>query len=433
MIKKHENKEGKNPIDVFVGSLFVNRNDVKIVSISNNNAGIKLSDGDLVVPLYLKLETLFDKEITDLKLEQMIEDTVSLFSELEDKIIEHYFHSFSLFDFDLDFINALFSEIKINYLIDYFVKDNLELESEKVIKLDGKKDLPSFGIVIHLTNNQSKNIINSIISYLLKQVDTNCLLSQIIQKIKNNSSNHNRSFFNNSSDVDNWGNSIRKRTITLFEKLSFDEQVLFISKLEKEFYLFENPQVLSFLMSDLFHILEKNKRFKKRKESLLADNDFIDSLITCSAVILLSKQNDVIHRFANLKNNNKELFRFLFVDNQENAQVLLFNKLKSILSKGFNCVYLDNFLLFQLLLSDNIVVGFEDNFIHFLNENLNLLSIYDDDTLSSDDYYYEYSMFEESDWMLGSSSIKKAIEAILNKIRTDAGVSSVLKDEWVDD
>ena len=245
MIKKHENKEGKNPIDffiqeatfaqkvlkekkieidkvngykriealklltsqmnqkyrnrmidsyVFVGSLFVNRNDVKIVSISNNNAGIKLSDGDLVVPLYLKLETLFDKEITDLKLEQMIEDTVSLFSELEDKIIEHYFHSFSLFDFDLDFINALFSEIKINYSIDYFVKDNLELESEKVIKLDGKKDLPSFGIVIHLTNNQSKNIINSIISYLLKQVDTNCLLSQIIQKIKNNSSNHNRSF-----------------------------------------------------------------------------------------------------------------------------------------------------------------------------------------------------------------------------------------------
>ena len=284
-----------------------------------------------------------------------------------------------------------------------------------------------------MTNNQSKNIINSIISYLLKQVDTNCLLSQIIQKIKNNSSNHNRSFFNNSSDVDNWGNSIRKRTITLFEKLSFDEQVLFISKLEKEFYLFENPQVLSFLMSDLFHILEKNKRFKKRKESLLADNDFIDSLITCSAVILLSKQNDVIHRFANLKNNNKELFRFLFVDNQENAQVLLFNKLKSILSKGFNCVYLDNFLLFQLLLSDNIVVGFEDNFIHFLNENLNLLSIYDDDTLSSDDYYYEYSMFEESDWMLGSSSIKKGIEAILNKIRTDAGVSSVLKDEWVDD
>ena len=178
MIKKHENKEGKNPIVffiqeatfaqkvlkekkieidkvngykriealklltsqmnqkyrnrmidsyVFVGSLFVNRNDVKIVSISNNNAGIKLSDGDLVVPLYLKLETLFDKEITDLKLEQMIEDTVSLFSELEDKIIEHYFHSFSLFDFDLDFINALFSEIKINYLIDYFVKDNLEL------------------------------------------------------------------------------------------------------------------------------------------------------------------------------------------------------------------------------------------------------------------------------------------------------------------
>ena len=219
----------------------------------------------------------------------------------------------------------------------------------------------------------------------------------------------------------------------MFEKLSFDEQVLFISKLEKEFYLFENPQVLSFLMSDLFHILEKNKRFKKRKESLLADNDFIDSLITCSAVILLSKQNDVIHRFANLKNNNKELFRFLFVDNQENAQVLLFNKLKSILSKGFNCVYLDNFLLFQLLLSDNIVVGFEDNFIHFLNENLNLLSIYDDDTLSSDDYYYEYSMFEESDWMLGSSSIKKGIEAILNKIRTDAGVSSVLKDEWVDD
>lgn len=169
MIKKHENKEGKNPMDffiqevliakkmleekkieaekidgykridalkllasmvdknyyrfkntyVFVGALLIKGNNVKIVSILNNTE-IKLIKGDFVLPLYLKLETLFNEEITTLTIERMFEETVSLFSELEDKIVNYYFHAFSLFDFDIDFINVLFSKIETNYLIDYF-------------------------------------------------------------------------------------------------------------------------------------------------------------------------------------------------------------------------------------------------------------------------------------------------------------------------
>ena len=131
MIKKHENKEGKNPMDlfiqevtfvqkvikekkietnkvngykridelklltsmidkdsyrfknsyVFVGALLIKDNNVNIVSILNNTE-IKLIKGDYVIPLYLKLERLFNEEITTLTIECMIEDTVSLFSEL---------------------------------------------------------------------------------------------------------------------------------------------------------------------------------------------------------------------------------------------------------------------------------------------------------------------------------------------------------------
>ena len=189
MIKKHENKEGKNPMDffiqevliakkmleekkieaekidgykridelkllasmvdknyyrfkntyVFVGALLIKDNNVKIVSILNNTE-IKLIKGDFVVPLYLKLETLFNEEIITLTIERMFEETVSLFSELEDKIVNYYFHTFSLFDFDIDFINVLFSKIETNYLIDYFLKNNDELVSKKVIELDGKKE-----------------------------------------------------------------------------------------------------------------------------------------------------------------------------------------------------------------------------------------------------------------------------------------------------
>lgn len=190
MIKKHENKEGKNPMDffiqevliakkmleekkieaekidgykridalklltsmvdknyyrfkntyVFIGTLLIKDNNVKIVSILNNTE-IKLIKGDFVVPLYLKLETLFNEEIITLTIERMFEETVSLFSELEDKIVNYYFHTFSLFDFDIDFINVLFSKIETNYLIDYFFKNNDELVSKKVIELDGKKRL----------------------------------------------------------------------------------------------------------------------------------------------------------------------------------------------------------------------------------------------------------------------------------------------------
>lgn len=481
MIKKHENKEGKNPMDffiqevliakkmleekkieaekidgykridalkllasmvdknyyrfkntyVFVGALLIKDNNVKIVSILNNTE-IKLIKGDFVVPLYLKLETLFNEEIITLTIERMFEETVSLFSELEDKIVNYYFHTFSLFDFDIDFINVLFSKIETNYLIDYFFKNNDELVSKKVIELDGKKDLqkPKPPTAYNLKTKQSKKIIDSITSFLSKQVDINCLLFQVIQKIKYNNFSLNRSFFTDPTIVEDFECSIQQRIIALFEKLSFDEQVLFISNLEQEFYSFEEPKVLSFLLSDLFIILQNNKRFEERKESLLANNAFIDSLVTCSAVILCSKENELITCFET-KSIAEQLFRFLFIDNKEKAQVLLFEKLESILFKGFNQIYLDNFLLYQLLLSDDIVLGFEDNFIDFLKNNLNFISIHDDEDDGS-------SICTKNNWLLSSGTIRKSTEIILNKIRTDSDISSAilkpeLDDDWDDD
>ena len=439
MIKKHENKEGKNPMDffiqevliakkmleekkieaekidgykridalkllasmvdknyyrfkntyVFVGALLIKDNNVKILSILNNTE-IKLIKGDFVVPLYLKLETLFNEEIITLTIERMFEETVSLFSELEDKIVNYYFHTFSLFDFDIDFINVLFSKIETNYLIDYFFKNNDELVSKKVIELDGKKDLqkPKPPTAYNLKTKQSKKIIDSITSFLSKQVDINYLLFQVIQKIKYNNFSLNRSFFTDPTIVEDFECSIQQRIIALFEKLSFDEQVLFISNLEQEFYSFEEPKVLSFLLSDLFIILQNNKRFEERKESLLANNAFIDSLVT-------------------------------------------FEKLESILFKGFNQVYLDNFLLYQLLLSEDIVLGFEDNFIDFLKNNLNFISIHDDEDDGS-------SICTKNNWLLSSGTIRKSTEIILNKIRTDSDISSAilkpeLDDDWDDD
>lgn len=480
MIKKHENKEGKNPMDffiqevtfvqkvikekkietnkvngykridelklltsmidkdsyrfknsyVFVGALLIKDNNVNIVSILNNTE-IKLIKGDYVIPLYLKLERLFNEEITTLTIECMIEDTVSLFSELEDKIVDYYFYAFSLFDFDIDFINVLFSKIKTHYLIDYFVTDNQESRSAKVIKLDGKKDFqkPKPLMAYNLKVKQSKKIINSIKSYLSNQVDINDILFQLIQKIKYNNFSLNRSFFADPTTVENFEYSIQQRIITLFEKLSFDEQVLFISNLEQEFYSFEEPKVLSFLLSDLFIFLQNNKRFEERKESLLANNAFIDSLVTCSAVILCSKENELITCFET-KSIAEQLFRFLFIDNKEKAQVLLFEKLESILFKGFNQVYLDNFLLYQLLLSEDIVLGFVDNFIDFLKNNLNFISIHDEDDGSS--------ICTKNNWLLSSGTIRKSTEIILNKIRTDSDISSAilkpeLDDDWDDD
>lgn len=407
---------------VFVGSLLIQGDDLTIVSISNNNTGIRLSNEDFVLPLYLKLETLFDEEITALTIERMIDDAVSLFSELGDEIIEHYFHTFSLFDFDINFINVLFNKINTNYLIDYFVKDSYQLRSEKVIMLDREKDFPTSGIAYNSTNKQSKKLIKSITSYLSRQVDIKDLLSKIIQKIKNNTNTSNRSFFIKTGIDHNFEDSIQKRTITLFKKLSFDEQVLFISSLEQEFYNFEDPQVLSFFISDLFVILQNNKRFKKRKKVLLTDNAFINSLVTCSAFILISKKDDIIHNFI-FEGIEDKLFHFLFIDNKEKVQFLLFDKLKSMLSKGFNYLRLDNFLLIQLLLSDKIVIGFEDNFINFLKSNLNFISICDNEI------YIENPIQIENDWLFGTGSIRKGTEIILNKIRTDVQISSVMKDD----
>lgn len=269
-----------------------------------------------------------------------------------------------------------------------------------------------------------------------KQVDINDLLFEVIETIKHNSLASNISFFADPRMVNDFENSIQQRTISLFEKLSFDEQVLFISNLEQEFYSFEDPQVLSFLLSDLFCILQNNKRFEERKESLLANNAFIDSLVTCSAVLLLYKEGDVLCCF-DTKSITEQLFRFLFIDNKEKAQVLLFEKLKSILTKGFDHIYLDNnFLLYQLLLSDNIVIGFEDNFINFLKNNLNFISIYDDER-----YLFDYGEEEfvdtecaiENDWLLGYGFIQKSTQIILNKIRTDSEISYASKAEWEDE
>lgn len=270
-----------------------------------------------------------------------------------------------------------------------------------------------------------------------KQVDINNLLSEIIQTIKQNSLATNISFWAEPSRVNDFENSIQRRTISLFEKLSFDEQVLFISNLEQEFYSFEDPQVLSFLLADLFFILQKNKKFEERKESLLANNAFIDSLVTCSAVILLYQENDALCYF-DTKSIDEQLFRFLFIDNKEKIQVLLFDKLKSILTKGFDRIYLDNnFFLYQLLLSDTIVVGFEDNFINFLKNNLKFISIYDDERyLYGDEESINCANSDygvKNDWLLGCGSIQKPTHIILNKIRTDSEISYASMAEWEDE
>jgi hypothetical protein len=145
---------------------------------------------------------------------------------------------------------------------------------------------------------------------------------------------------------------------------------------------------------------------------------------------LCSKENELITCFET-KSIAEQLFRFLFIDNKEKAQVLLFEKLESILFKGFNQVYLDNFLLYQLLLSDDIVLGFEDNFIDFLKNNLNFISIHDDEDDGS-------SICTKNNWLLSSGTIRKSTEIILNKIRTDSDISSAilkpeLDDDWDDD
>ena len=104
----------------------------------------------------------------------------------------------------------------------------------------------------------------------------------------------------------------------------------------------------------------------------------------------------------------------------------MFEKLESILFKGFNQVYLDNFLLYQLLLSEDIVLGFVDNFIDFLKNNLNFISIHDEDDGSS--------ICTKNNCLLSSGTIRKSTEIILNKIRTDSDISSaILKPELDDD
>ena len=426
----------------YSGTLFISKNKVILTKHDETKPYIDLDPGDLIIPIYLKSESVLSG-IDLMSLSEILDETTEFFSNPDGLTLEHYFYGFTPFKFEINFVESIFKKIENNYLLDYFLKSNEEIESSTVLDWNSKR-FTSLMTSNKVSYNEyfkdldcPKIISKTITNYLSSEIDCNNLLLEIVEKISSNKLYFNKEFYSNDHYnffhpyLDSYfdlPSSLHERTILLFKKLSFDKKVSFISLISADFNKFKNPQVLSFLISDFFCILKDEKYFKSKEKSLLESDDFIDSLITSISILLLSKEGDVLSEDYT-RNVATEVIPFLFLSDSKKSQTLLFKKMESLIYSGYNCFNLSNIVLHGLLIRNDIINGFADKLVKFLQMNINSLQIRDCYELEGQ--YDEYRNPAVFDLFFKSNKVS-SYEDLLQPIREDEKLKNFILPEFDD-
>ena len=422
----------------YSGTLFISKDKVILTKHDKTKPYIDLNPGDLIIPIYLKAESVLGGSGL-MSLSKILDETTEFFSTPDGLTLDNYFYGFTPFKFEISIVESIFRKIENSYLLEYFLKSNEETESSTVLDWDIErftsliKSNKGYYREVFKDLDCPKTISKTITDYLSYEMDSNNLLLKVVEKISKNKLYFNRAFYTDDeytsfrSDLD-LPPSLHERTILLFKKLSFDEKVFFISLISADFDKFENPQVLSFLISDFFCILKDEKDFKSKEKSLLDSYDFIDSLITSISILLLSKEGDLLSvTFA--RNVATEVIPFLFLNDSKKSQDLLFQKMNSLIYCGYNCFNLSNFVLHGLLIRDDIINGFIDKLVELLQTNINSLTIRDCCELEGQ--YDEYSNPVVLDVIFESNKVSN-YEDLLRPIRKNEKIKDFILPEFDD-
>lgn len=426
----------------YSGTLFISKDKVILTKHDKTKPYIDLKPGDLVIPIYLKSESVLGGSNL-MSLSKILDETTEFFSNPNGLTLDNYFYGFTPFNFEISFVESIFQKIENSYLLEYFLKSNEETESSNVLDWDIKrftsliKSNKGYYREVFKDLDCPKTISKTITDYLSSEMDSNNLLLKVVEKISKNKLYFNREFY--TDDHYTWfhpyldsyfdlPSSLHERTILLFKKLSFDEKVFFISLISTDFNKFKNPQVLSFLISDFFCILKDEKDFKVKEKSLLDSYDFIDSLITSISILLLSKEGDLLSVNCT-RNVATEVIPFLFLNDSKKSQTLLFQKMNSLIYYGYNCFNLSNIVLHGLLIRDDIINGFTDKLVEFLQTHINSLTIRDCCELEGQ--YDEYSNSVVLDVMFESNKVSN-YEDLLRPIRKNEKIKDFILPEFDD-
>lgn len=426
----------------YSGTLFISEDEVILTKHDKTKPYIDLNPDDLIIPIYLKSESVLGGSNL-MSLSKILDETTEFFSNPNGLTLDNYFYGFTPFNFEISFVESIFKKIENSYLLEYFLKSNEETESSNVLDWDIKrftsliKSNKGYYREVFKDLDCPKTISKTITDYLSSEMDSNNLLLKVVEKISKNKLYFNRAFYSD----DNYTffhpyldcyfdlpSSLHERTILLFKKLNFDEKVSFISLISADFDKFENPQVLSFLISDFFCILKDEKDFKSKEKSLLDAYDFIDSLITSVSILLLSKEGDLLSVNCT-RNVATEVIPFLFLNDSKKSQTLLFQKMNSLIDYGYNCFNLSNIVLHGLLIRDDIINGFTDKLVEFLQTHINSLTIRDCCELEGQ--YDEYSNPVVLDVMFESNKVSN-YEDLLRPIRKDEKIKDFILPEFDD-
>ena len=421
----------------YSGTLFISKDKVILIKHDKTKPYIDLNSGDLIIPIYLKAESVLGGSGL-MSLSKILDETTEFFSSPDGLTLDNYFYGFTPFKFKISFVESIFRKIENSYLLEYFLKSNEETESSTVLDWDIERftslmSNKGYYREVFKVLDCPKTISKTITNYLSSEIDCNNLLLEIVKKISGNKLYFNKAFYSNDKytsfhpDLD-LPSSLHERTILLFKKLSFDEKVFFISLISADFDKFENPQVLSFLISDFFCILKDEKDFKSKEKSLLDSYDFIDSLITSISILLLSKEGDLLS-VSYTRNVATEVIPFLFLNDSKKSQDLLFQKMNSLIYCGYNCFNLSNFVLHGLLIRDDIINGFIDKLVEFLQTNINSLTIRDCCELEGQ--YDEYSNPVVLDVIFKSNKVSN-YEDLLRPIRKNEKIKDFILPEFDD-
>lgn len=424
----------------YSGTLFISGDKVILTEHDKTKPYIDLNPGDLVIPIYLKSESVLG-ESNLMSLSRMLDETTEFFSNPNGLTLDNYFYGFTPFKFEISFIESIFQKIGDSYLLEYFLKSNKETKSSNVLDWDIQrftsliKSNKGYYREVFKDLDCPKTISKTITDYLSSEIDCNNLLLEVVEKISSNKLYFNKAFYSNEHYIFfhpyldayfDLPSSLHERAILLFKKLDFDEKAFFISLISTDFNKFKNPQVLSFLISDFFCILKDEKDFKAKEKSLLDSYDFIDSLITSISILLLSKKGDLLS-VNSTRNVATEVIPFLFLNDSKKSQTLLFQKMNSLIYYGYNCFNLSNIVLHGLLLREDIVNGFTDKLVEFLQTHINLLTIRDCYELEGQ--YDEYGNPVVIDVMFESNKVSN-YEDLLRPIRKDEKIKDFILPEF---
>lgn len=425
----------------YSGTLFISEDKVILTKHNKTKPYIELNPGNLIIPIYLKSESVLSG-INLMSLSEILDETTEFFSNPNGLTLDNYFYGFTPFKFEISFVKSIFQKIENSYLLEYFLKSNEETESFNVLDWDIERftsliSNKGYYREVFKELDCPKTISKTITNYLSSKIDCNDLLLKIVEKISSNKLYFNKAFYSNDHYtffhpyLDSYfdlPSSLHERTILLFKKLSFDEKVFFISLISADFDKFENPQILSFLISDFFCILKDEKDFKSKEKSLLDSYDFIDSLITSISILLLSKEGDLLS-VSYTRNVATEVIPFLFLNDSKKSQTLLFQKMESLIYCDYNCFNLSNIVLHGLLIRDDIINGFSDKLVEFLQININSLIIRDCCELEGQ--YDEYSNPVVLDLFFESNKVSN-YEDLLRPIRKNEKIKDFILPQFDD-